>query len=198
MKNFLITQGCTGTYSLINSIGKYFNYGNALSFNHHSRDVNNVAFSEGSNVVYIFCNPYDYTLSCFRRWENTDGVRSHNDQCGGDVKYYESKKYKDLKDFLSDPYDAFKYKEHAEGYLKNDKRKYNLLFMKYEALSEYGITPILDFWNLNIEPSVFKFKQRNSDWKSESQEIKDLLKFKYGDVMQWYDNMPLIQNFKCN
>jgi len=27
MKNFLITQGCTGTYSLINVIGRHFNFG---------------------------------------------------------------------------------------------------------------------------------------------------------------------------
>jgi hypothetical protein len=58
MKNFLITQGCTGTYSLISSVGKYFNYGtygtNSL-FNHHSRNANNSAFTEGSMVVYLFC-----------------------------------------------------------------------------------------------------------------------------------------------
>lgn len=196
MKNFLITQGCTATYSLIGAVGKHFNYGTNPSFNHHNRNANNVAFTEESRVVYIFCNPYDYVLSCFRRWENTDGVRSHNQQCGGDNEYYVSKNYKGLKDFLSDPYDSFKYKEHADGYLYNDQRKYNLLFAKYEVLSEYGIKPILDFWNLDNDPDCFKFKQRSSNWKNESQEIKDLLEFKYGDVMKWYEELPLMQELK--
>jgi hypothetical protein len=198
MKNFLITQGCTGTYSLIGAVGKHFNYENTRSFNHHSRNANNGAFTKESNVVYIFCNPYDYVLSCFRRWKNTDGVRSHNQQCGGDNEYYVSKNYRGLEDFLSDPYDCFKYKEHADGYLHNDQRKYNLLFVKYEVLSEYGIQPILDFWNLSNDPNCFKFKQRSSNWKNESQEIKDLLEFKYGDVMKWYEELPLTQTFECS
>ena len=58
MKNFLITQGCTGTYSLIGAVGKHFNYGTNPSFNHHSRNANNDAFTEESRVVYLFCNPY--------------------------------------------------------------------------------------------------------------------------------------------
>ena len=195
MKNFLITQGCTGTYSLINVIGRHFNFGCNATVNHHCRNPNYNIFSVGSNVVYLFCNPYDYTLSCFRRWPKINDVMGHNDQCGGDTEYFISKNYTGLEDFLSDPYDSFKYKEHAEGYLYNDNRKYNLLFMKYEALSEYGIEPILDFWNLKIDPSVYKFKQRSSNWKNETKEIQDLLKFKYGDVMDWYEELPLIQSF---
>lgn len=196
MENFLITQGCTGTYALINSVGKHFNRGCNPSINHHHRNPNYKIFGKNSRVVYLMCNPYDYVLSCFSRWENTDGIRSHNQQCGGDNEYYISKNYKGLEDFLSDPYDCFKYKEHADGYLYNDQRKYNLLFAKYEVLSECGIKPILDFWNLDNDPNCFKFKQRSSNWKNESQKIKDLLEFKYGDVMKWYEELPLMQELK--
>jgi len=93
------------------------------------------------------------------------------------------------------PYDAFLYKEHALGYLENDNRKYDLLFMRYEALSEFGISPLISFWSLDVNPTVYKFRKRKSDWKNESDEIKELLEKKYGDIMRWYESLPLVKEY---
>lgn len=195
MKNFLITQGCTGTYSIINIIGRSFNFGQNTSINHHCRNPNYDIFSPNSKVIYLMCNPYDYTISSFTRSKEGPFNISHTRQCGGDWKYFESRTDQTLEEYLADPYDAFKYKEHADGYLNNTDRQYNLLFMKYEALGVYGIKPLIDFWGLDVNPSVYKFKNRKSDWNDMSDEVKLLLKGKYGKVMEWYENLPSIQKF---
>jgi hypothetical protein len=67
--------------------------------------------------------------------------------------------------------------------------------MKYEALSNYGIFPLISFWNLNVNPNIYKFKKRKSDWTNESEEVKSLLKTKYGDIMNWYQSLPLMQEY---
>jgi hypothetical protein len=201
MTNILITQGCTGTYSIINSIGDYFNFGKGHGkINHHCRNPNkdpdkNVLF-DNSKLVYIFCNPYDYTISSFNRGEKFNKLHNRPDQCDGDYEYFEKRNGLTLKKYLEDPYDAFFYKEHAIGYLENDGRNYDLLFMKYEALSKFGISPLISFWNLNINPNIYTFKMRKSDWKNENEEIKSLLKNKYGDIMDWYESIPLIQEYR--
>ena len=63
----MITQGCTGTYSIINVIGKSFNDGQNTSINHRCRNPNYNIFSPNSKVIYLMCNPYDYTISSFTR-----------------------------------------------------------------------------------------------------------------------------------
>jgi len=190
--NFLITQGCTGTYSIIGVLGGRFNN---PQINHHCRNANSGVFGKGSKVIYLMCNPYDYTISSFTRSKEGPFNISHTKQCDGDWKYFEDRNNQTLIEYLADPYDAYKYKEHAEGYLNNSDRRYNLLFMRYEALGEYGVKPLVDFWGLEAYPSTYKFKQRKSDWTQMSEEVKLLLENKYGKVMEWYENLPLMQEF---
>lgn len=193
--NFLITQGCTGTYSIIGVLGRHFNQGCNTSINHHHRNPNYEILEKNSKVVYLMCNPYDYTISSFTRSKEGPFNISHTRQCGGDWQYFEKNKNQTLEEYLSDSYDAFKYKEHADGYLNNTDRQYNFMFMKYEALSEYGIKPLVDFWELDVDPSAYKFKKRKSDWNQMSDEVKLLLENKYGRVMEWYENLPLVEEF---
>jgi hypothetical protein len=201
MANLLITQGCTGTYSIINSIGDYFNFGKGHGkINHHCRNPNmdperNISFDD-SKLVYLFCNPYDYTLSSFNR--GSKFIINHNsyEQCNADYEYFKLNTRQTLIEYLKDPYDAFLYKEHAFGYLKNHDRKYNLLFMKYESLSEFGISPLISFWELNVNSNIYKFKKRKSNWQNETEEVKELLVKKYGDVMEWYESLPLMKEYK--
>jgi len=195
MKNFLITQGCTGTYSIIEVLGRHFNRGCNTSINHHHRNPNYGVLGKSSKVIYLMCNPYDYTISSFSRSKEGPFNISHTKQCGGDWKYFEDRKSQTLSEYLTDPYDAYKYKEHADGYLNNIDRQYNLLFMKYEALNEYGIKPLVDFWELDVNPSMYKFKRRKSDWTQMSDEVKLLLENKYGKLMEWYKNLPLVEKF---
>jgi len=193
MANFLITQGCTGTYSIIGVLGGRFNN---PQINHHCRNPNYSVFGKNSRVAYLMCNPYDYTISSFTRNKEGPFNVDHTRQCDGDWKYFEDRKNQTLEEYLADPYDAFKYKEHADGYLNNTDRQYNLLFMRYEALSEYGIKPLIDFWGLDADPSSYKFKKRKSDWTQMSDEVKLLLENKYGKVMEWYQNLPLTREFE--
>ena len=200
MTNLMITQGCTGTYSIIDVLGDHFNFGRGHgNINHHCRNPNrdpdrNISF-DGSKLVYIFCNPYDYVISSFNRGERFNIAHNGADQCNGDYEYFENNIGQTLVEYLKDPYDAYKYREHAEGYLNNVDRKYSLLFLKYEALSEYGIKPLINFWNLDVNPALYTFKKRKSDWTQQPEEIKELLKSKYGDVMEWYQKLPLVQEF---
>jgi len=174
----------------------YFNHGCNPTINHHYRDPNYSIFGKNSKVIYLMCNPYDYTISSFTRSKEGSFNVDHTRQCGGDWEYFQNNKNQTLEEYLADPYDAFKYREHAEGYLNNTDRQYNLLFMRYEALSEYGIKPLVDFWGLDVDPSIYKFKQRKSDWTQMSDEVKLLLENKYGKVMEWYQNLPLMQEFE--
>jgi hypothetical protein len=176
MKNFLITQGCTGTYSIIDVLGGRFNN---PQINHHCRDSNSNIFVKNSRVVYLLCNPYDYTISSFTRSKEGPFNISHTRQCDGDWEYFEDRKDQTLEEYL----------------LNNTDRRYNLLFMRYEALGEYGVKPLVDFWGLDADPSTYKFKQRKSDWTQMSDEVKLLLENKYGKVMEWYENLPLVQKF---
>lgn len=200
MTNLMITQGCTGTYSIIDILGDHFNFGRGHgNINHHCRNPNldpdrNISF-DGSKLVYIFCNPYDYTISSFNRGVKFNEVHNRPDQCDGDHEYFKDRQGQTLKEYLEDPYDAYRYREHAEGYLNNINRNYDLLFLRYESLGVYGIKPLLEFWNLSGNPNHYKFKKRKSDWTSQPQEIKDLLNSKYGDIMEWYESLPLVQLF---
>ena len=193
MTNFVMNQGCPFPSSISLGLGGLFP---PPQIEHHCRNPNYSVFGKGSKVIYLMCNPYDYTISSFTRSKEGPFNISHTRQCGGDWKYFEDRKDQTLEEYLADPYDAFKYKEHADGYLNNFDRQYNLLFMRYEALSEYGIKPLIDFWGLDVDPSIYKFKQRKSDWTQMSDEIKLLLENKYGKVMEWYQNLPLTQEFE--
>jgi hypothetical protein len=198
MTNLMITQGCTGTYSIIDVLGDHFNFGRGHgNINHHCRNPNldpdrNISF-EGSRLAYIFCNPYDYTISSFNRGVKFNEVHNRPDQCNGDHEYFRDREGQSLKEYLEDPHDAYYYREHAEGYLNNPDRAYDLLFLKYESLDLYGIKPLLSFWEVNMDPLLYKFKKRKSDWTQQPQEIKDLLHKKYGATMDWYQSLPLLQ-----
>ena len=65
-----------------------------------------------------------------------------------------------------------------------------------KALDEYGIKPLVDFWELDVDPEIYKFKKRKSDWTQMSDEFKLLLENKYGRVMEWYENLPLVKKFE--
>ena len=198
MTNLMITQGCTGTYSIIDVLGDHFNFGRGHgNINHHCRNPNldpdrDISF-EGSRLAYIFCNPYDYAISSFNRGAKFNEVHNRPDQCNGDHEYFRDRQGQTLKEYLEDPHDAYLYREHAEGYLNNPDRAYDLLFLKYEALDVHGIKPLLEFWNVSMDPAIYKFKKRKSDWTQQPPEIKDLLSKKYGATMEWYQSLPLVQ-----
>jgi len=201
MANLLITQGCTGTYSIIDVLGDHFNFGRGHGkINHHCRNPNmdpdrQISFAK-SKLVYVFCNPYDYTISSFTRSEEFNRVHNAADQCDADYNYFNERKGQTLREYLEDPYDAFKYEEHARGYLENPERKYELLFMKYECLEQHGILPLINFWGVtNVNPASYTFKKRKSDWTSQPDDIKELLEKKYGSTMKWYESLPLYQHF---
>lgn len=116
------------------------------------------SYKENDRVLYVIANPYDYTIYCLNKvlgW-----TLSHVAQAQSDFEYFEKNK-PNLIEYLRDPYDAFLYKEHAEGYLNNDSRKYDLMFIKYESLKDndimnrvksFGIFQILtQILNLNKE-----------------------------------------------
>ena len=100
---------------------------------------------------------------------------------------------------MKDPYEAFHYKEHADGYLYNHSRKYDLMFIKYESLKDTNImNSVKEFWNLSDSHQDFKFKQRSSNWMDCSEEIKELFDKKYGNLMKWYNNLPDYSILKSN
>lgn len=184
-----VTQGCTGTYALMHFFPGEFDYSD-----HHQRNPEMPEYVE--KVFYVFCNPFDYVISSFGRSDRQEGIQnfniSHTKQCDGDYKYFLAN-YENsinLKSYLSDPYDAYFYKDHTLGYMNHSERSYDLLILKYDSLKKSGIDALVSFLNSKKNPNDFVFQQRKSDWNNQPEEIKKLLISKYGDVMDWYNSFP--------
>jgi hypothetical protein len=194
MNNFLITQGSCGTYALKYCMGEYFNYGYKIPWNTHSNNPNTPP--KDSRVVYLFANPYDTILSYFRRDKvefNCNGgfLFPHTTNIGGDVDYFKNPENRIIENFLKDEYDPFFLREHYDKWATYNERNYDLVMMRYEELSENGVSSFIDYWDLpkNLE---FKFRKRSSDWQNEPQEIQDRLKQKYGEYFDAYHSLPLV------
>ena len=66
-----------------------------------------------------------------------------------------------------------------------------MFFIKYETLKDVEVMKkVKKFWDLPDSYPDFNFRERKSNWKDCNQITKDLLKQKYGDVMEWYENLP--------
>lgn len=208
MKLFISQGGC-GTHGLNQHgwLGNNFTSTvNGCEYNGHGRDPNNILFmnmgvpiegkktpfEEGMKVFYILANPYDYLIYCFRRESDTPGFNlAHHWQTGCDHEYFRTNSGITLLDYLQDPYDAIQYQEHADGYLNNIDRKYEMFFIKYETLQDVDVMrKVKKFWELPDSYPDFSFRKRKSNWKDSNQITKDLLKKKYGKVMEWYENLP--------
>jgi hypothetical protein len=198
---FIVSQGGCSTHGIIDWLKiKTPIYIDGDQINMHRREPNAISFIKNgmamekkipyplnSKVLYILANPYDYTIYCLSK-PKTWNIH-HFSQTESDYKFIE-KKHK-LIEYLKDPYDAFKYREHTENYLNNDSREYKLMFVKYESLKNFDIIKkIKNFWDLPETYPDFIFKRRKSDWNSSTDEIKELLSKKYKNDMEWYMNLP--------
>ncbi len=208
--NFIISQGGCSSWAIMRWAGTPFPIMiDGFEYNAHGRDPNHISFlqnahpidkkksyKENDRVLYVIANPYDYTIYCLNKvlgW-----TLSHVAQAQSDFEYFEKNK-PNLIEYLRDPYDAFLYKEHAEGYLNNDSRKYDLMFIKYESLKDNDImNRVKKFWNLSDSHPDFEFKQRSSNWMDCSEEIKELFDKIYGNLMKWYNSLPDYSILKSN
>jgi len=208
--NYIISQGGCSSYGIMRWAKTPFPIIiDGFEYNAHGRDPNYISFlssllpidrkklyQKGDKVLYVIANPYDYTIYCLSK--DPGWTIHHAAQAGSDFKYFEKNK-PSLIEYLNDPYDAFFYKEHAEGYLNNDSRKYDLMFIKYESLNDVDImNRVKEFWGFSDGHPDFEFKQRTSNWTNSSQEIKELFDKKYGHLMKWYEELPKYSILKSN
>lgn len=200
--NFIISQGGCSSWAIMKWAGTPFPVMiDGFEYNAHGRNSDYISFlqnsrpndkkvyyEKGDRVLYVIANPYDYAIYCLTKSQGW--LLDHVAQARSDLEYFERNK-PNLIEYLKDPYDAFHYKEHAEGYLHNHSRKYDLMFIKYESLEDNNImNSVKDFWNLSDSHPDFKFKQRSSNWMNCSEEIKQLFYKKYGNLMKWYNSLP--------
>ena len=206
--NLIISQGGCSSWGIMEWANNPFPvYINGMEYNAHTRDPNNISFiddlrkhvpqSENNKILYVISNPYDYTIYCLSRIGKLPNWNiDHAKQTGSDYQYFVNNN-PTLKQYLEDPYDAFSYKEHTEGYFNNKNRIYDLLFIKYDSLKNKKImSEVKDFWGLGSSHPDFPYRERKSNWTSCSDEIKNLFDKKYGDLMNWYKGLPDIKWIK--
>lgn len=185
-KTVLITPGASGTYMLSDLVGiNHLNNG-ILNFNRHRRnpDIKNC-----SHVIYLYSNPYDTILSYHRRGFTNDIM--HCKHMEGDVNFLKKNLTDNLLSHLNLEIDPFNIKDHFMGYFNFDKRNYKIMFVKYENLDKH-INEVLRWLNSEDKISNFFFKKRNSKWGNESEEVKILLKKRFGQHKEFLDKLPSI------
>ena len=180
----LITPGACGTTMMAELVGLRALNNGKYDYKRHRRDPD---IRDATHVIYMYSNPYDKILSFHRR-----GFLSNITHCihvDGDVEYLKKRTDYTLEEHLKLPIDPFGIEEHFHNYYDFDDREYNIMFVKYESL-EKTIPDVLKWLNSSHMLSEFKFKNRNSDWNEQPENIKELLEKKFGNHKRFLDTLP--------
>lgn len=180
----LITPGAAGTFMMADLIGIKNLNNNIQGFNRHQKnpDIKNC-----THVVYLYSNPYDTILSYYRRGFMSNIIHCMN--MGGDVEFFQKNKTNNLIEFLKLDKEPFEIEKHFLNYYHFNDRKYKIMFVKYEYLTNH-IEKVLEWFNSKEKIKDFSFTERNSKWQNQDDEVKKLLKQKIGSHKDFIDSLP--------
>jgi len=190
---YIMSQGGCGTTYLRSFFEKYCE-GDHMGYPHefggccwneHRRDP---AVNINANLLFIYGNPCDATLSFFRRAFME--VPSHVTNIGGDTTGLLYGRPWTLERYLDNGIDFFQLESHLRGWLMFDQRQYNIMFVKYDALND-NILRILDWLDFPAEAAKhFAFRERASKWRSLSKTQMSQFKNMFGSYIDLQDSLP--------
>jgi len=203
-KNYLVSPGSVASTYVENLFGARIE-SPKKSFNAHERNANLSLFNN-SRVCYIFGNPYDIVLSYFRRnflffpYQHTTNITGDlNALCKVPSIVSESfrrpfcwflKPEWTLDEYLELESDPFKLKEHFLNWYNNPTRKYEIMFLRYETLSE-NIKELCSWYNLDDGyAEKFQKKTRNSNYKNLNNIRLKKMKRLYGELFDLLESLP--------
>jgi hypothetical protein len=178
MRVGLVSWGGCGTWMLENVLE---NAGLRVDAT-HSRDPS--CFKEGK-VIYIYGNPLDSVLSFKRRNDesfNNFWFTSHIENLGlsGTATWQT----------IIDGDDPFGLKDHFDSWYNYDERTYDIVFIKYEDLTEH--VDDLAEW-LGLEGLDIHFRQRQSSFEAVDSRTQNALMDVYGDIYETWRTMKSVE-----
>lgn len=133
-------------------------------------------------LIYVFGDPINSVLSHFRRRiaNKKTWCKHHCMNLQGDYKKFSARW--DLKDYLKNGEDLFRLEEHFDNWTNLNRQDidYELMILKYETAYRHE-KEIKAFLETDVPLS---FQQRNSDWRSQSDETKAKLLAIYGNLLE--------------
>lgn len=180
----LITPGSSGTNMLANLVGIEKLNNGKKNYDRHRRDPD---IKGVDKIIYMYSNPYDMIISFHKRGFFND--LQHCKNMYGDVEGLKEKLGCSLEEYLKFYKDFFKIEDHFFSYYNYEERKYDIMFVKYESIQN-NIPFVLKWLNSEHKEEEFVFKKRNSNWKEQPENIKNLLKNKFGDFYDFLDGLP--------
>ncbi|MCS3642377.1 hypothetical protein [Salinibacter ruber] len=131
---------------------------------------------EGFRAVYVYADPFNATLSVFRRGFQHELVRRMaRDTSGWNTDW-------ELGDFLSEGTDYFRLTEQYRKWTEAE-RSYPILLLKYESMWEY-LPELMTYVGLPkaTADSFPEKRPRSSSWQDEPEEVQEKLEAIYGDL----------------
>ena len=143
-------------------------------------------------VLFMVGNPYNALLSVFRR----NYQRQHEISMGyGKYWFNRESEMKvhinndtTIDNYLKSGADRFNMYEHFYNWYNYEKNDIQILIIKYEYLYLH-INYIMKFLDCN---KPFTVKKRLSDWRKESDDVKNGFENMYGDLKSKIDSIPSI------
>lgn len=203
IKYFVVSYGGVGTHMITPMIKDSDWLGNIIrdrkkghmKYPHHIRNVpqsfKEYGYDGKVRLIYIFGDPINSVLSHFRRRlsHKKSWCKHHCLNLQGDHEKFKVKW--DLKDFLLNGEDLFRLEEHFDNWTKVDPDSidFDYMILKYETANRHE-NAIKEFLNTDVP---LNFKMRSSDWRNESEEIKELLMGMYGKLLEKCDQFDEIK-----
>ena len=208
MKYFVVSYGGVGTHMLMPLIKDEDWLGHTIKsdkkdhmkYPHHLRvppeSFKEYGYDGKVKVIYVFGDPVNSVLSHFRRRvaNKKTWCRHHCMNIQGEYKKFKARW--DLLDYLNNGEDLFKLEEHFDNWtnLAADSIDYDYMILKYETAENHE-EQIQKFLDSDLP---LNFKKRNSDWRSESEEVKEKLIEMYGDLLGKSENFDEIRVARNN
>jgi len=188
----LISTGGTGTYA-IEAWGRP-NWSSKRVPAHQRSPL--IAGEEKQRVLYIFGDPRNQLLSFFRRGFMTPPY-THCQHVGGNVKYLLRMSRISVDSYLLLEYDAYQLYEHLRGWLSHVRRRYDIMFVRYEALHKPEVEKAMRSW-VGAEKS-FLFKQRKSSFRSVlSTSQQTSINRMFADTLSLTKQLPDVMEMLCS
>ncbi|MFZ9936127.1 MAG: hypothetical protein ACO3JG_03615 [Luteolibacter sp.] len=205
-KYFVVSYGGVGTHMLMRMIkdedwlGHVIRNKKVKHMNHpHHLRVPPQSFRQFGHdgrvkLIYLFGDPINSVLSHFRRrvTNKKDWCRHHCMNVQGDYRKFDARW--DLIDYLENGVDLFRLEEHFDNWTRIEAGSidYDCMILKYESAHRHEAR-IMDFLNTDVRLS---YRSRNSDWRNESQEVRNKLVGMYGGLLEKCDSFPEIHEVK--
>jgi len=187
----LLSTGGVGTYA-IEEWGRP--YWSQSRMSPHTRSP--IVHIGRQRFMYVFGDPRNQLMSFFRRGF-MKAPYEHCKHVSGNVKYLAQRKEWTVVDYLQDEYDAYMLYEHLKGWLTHHPRNYDIMFVRYEALSKPAVRQRMQEWVGQDKP--FEFAPRASNWKEQLTATNRVaINRMFGPMTLLIEQLPDVTEIRCS